>query len=340
MKTPPDRWSTRLVSMDAPADAEDRAGLLLRRAVVRQPLGARALADVWGRLPDDRPAHRRRLFLHVGVALALFLAGGGVVMSATLLGYWSPIRRSPEPRRAVPEPVAAPTHRRAIAALALPAPEVLLAPEAPAAAPLDEAPRRVHAPRSVDVVEAPPPDVVPPPALAPPPAVAAPARPSVIAEESALLGAAMRRLREQDDAVGALALLDEHDGRFGRAGALGGESNTTRVEALLRLGRLDRALALLDALTLRARGRDRDLLATRGELRVEAGRCPQALTDFEAVLDDDSAGDLASERALYGRAGCRARLGERDAARQDLEAYLSRFPHGQYTTRARAALDR
>lgn len=335
MKTPPDRWTTRLVSRDAPADAEDRAGLLLRRAVVRQPLGPRALADVWDRLPDGRPAPRRRLLLHVGVALALFLAGGGVVMSATLLGYWSPMRRSPEPRRAAPD-TAAPTHRRVVATSASPAREVLLVPELPAVAPTDEAPRRAHAPRSVAVAEAPAPE------LAPPPAAAAPPRPSVIAEESALLGAAMRRLREQDDAVGALALLDEHDARFGRAGALGGESNTTRVEALLRLGRLDRALELLDALAPRPRGRDRDLLATRGELRADAGRCPEALTDFEAVLEsgDDSARDLAAERALYGRAGCKARLGERDAARADLEAYLSRFPQGQYAARARAALDR
>jgi hypothetical protein len=340
VKTPPDRWTTRLVSTDAPADAEDRAGLLLRRAVVRQPLGARALADVWDRIPDERHPQRRRLLLHVCVALAFFLAGGGVVMSATLLGYWSPIRRSPEPRRAAPAP-AAPARGRAVAAAASPVPEALPAPE-PVAALRDEAPRRAHAPRSVDVVEAPVPTNVPAaaPEVVPAPGAAAPARPSVIAEESALLGAAMRRLREHDDAAGALALLDEHDGRFGRAGALGRESNTTRVEAWLRLGRFDRALPLLDALAPRPTGRDRDLLATRGELRVEAGRCPEALTDFEAVLGDDSARDLAAERALSGRAGCRARLGERDAARADLEAYLSRFPRGQYATRARAALDR
>ena len=328
MKTPPDRWTARPVPTDAPTDAEDHAGLLLRRAVVRQPLSSGALAEVWRRLPDGRPAPRRRLVLRVSLALVLFLSGGGVVMSATVLRHWSPFRRATESPRVAPDG-STPRHRRAVPAPTPAVEQAFVAPEATIAAPTADTLRRVHAPRPVE-----------PPAPIAPPAAIEPQRPSLIAEESALLGAAMHRLRERDDAAGALALLDEHDGRFGKTGPLSREANTTRIEALLRLGRFPGALALLDAIALRPTGHARDLLATRGELRAEAARCPEALSDFEALLEKDPGHDLVAERALYGRAACRARLGESADARRDLEAYLARFPQGRYAARARAALAR
>jgi hypothetical protein len=337
MKKPPDRWSTSHLPTDASADAEERAGLLLRRAIVRQPLGTGALAAVWRRLPDGRHAPRRRVLLRASVAIALFLSGGGVVISATVLGHWSLFQRSPEPPRGAPD-AATLKHRRAIAAPAPAAVEAFVTPEPPAAAPTGDAPRRAYAARPVEVVGTPAPEK-PTSTIASLPVAAEPARQSLIAEESALLSAAMRRLRERDDAAGALALLDEHDGRFGQAGTLSGEANTTRVEALLRLGRFPGALALLDAIELHPKGRDRELLATRGELRAEGGRCPEAISDFDALLGKDPGLDLVCERALYGRAACRGRLGESAAARGDLEAYLSRFPQGRNAARARAALD-
>jgi TolA-binding protein len=177
-----------------------------------------------------------------------------------------------------------------------------------------------------------PTDVAPPPSPPPP-------QPSAIAEESALLGAAMQRLRERDDAAGALALLDEHDRRFGATGVLTDEATTTRVEALLRAGAFSRALTLLDGLAPRLTGRGRELRATRGELRADAGRCAEAVADFEALLSGGTPPDVIGERALYGRAACHARLGEHDAARADLEAYLAQFPAGRYAGRARAALE-
>ena len=161
-----------------------------------------------------------------------------------------------------------------------------------------------------------------------------------MAEEAALVGAALRKLRGQADAAGALELLDARDGRFGAAGTLAEEARTTRIEALLRLGQHGRALALLDAAAPRPTGRGRALLETRGELRADAGRCGDAVADFDSLLGDDAASDDPAERALYGRAACRVRLGDNDAARADLDAYLSRFPGGRYEGRARAALDR
>jgi hypothetical protein len=313
MKTP-ERWSAQIDGRDDRdgEDGEARAGLLFRRAVVKQPLSASALADIRARLPGGAVhAAPRRLPLRIGVALALFLSGGGVVASATLLGHWSPFRRTspaPAPAPAPPKPRHAHLARPAIT------------PPAPAA---------IEAP-------APPEPSGRPPTLRP---SAERAHPSAIAAEAALVGAALRKLREQGDAAGALALLDEHDQRFGSASALADEAGTTRVEALLRLGRHARALALLDARAPRATGRGRDLLATRGELRPDAGRCREALGDFEAALGGDATDGIA-ERALYGRAACRSRLGQVDGARADLRDYVARFPSGRFAALARAALER
>jgi hypothetical protein len=333
MKTPPERWTGRAAPADEGAmDAEDRAAVFLRRAIVRQPLSAAALAGVRDRIaPAERARPRRRWALRMAVGIALFLSGGGVVMSATLLGGWSPFRRARELPPARPVSADVPGARHAARASATRAPSTVEAPPPVAASPQVPARRA----RALEPVASP--ERTAPPDLAPPSA-AEPARQSAIAEESALIGAALRRLREADDAAGALALLDDHDVRFGSTGALANEAATTRVEALLRTGSLKRALVVLDGLSPRPAGRGRELLATRGELRAEAGRCSEALADFEPLLADDGARDLISERALYGRAACRARLGENDAARADLETYLARFPSGRFAARARAAL--
>jgi hypothetical protein len=328
MKTRPERWTTPGA---ARAD-EARAGLLLRRAVVRQPLDARALDDVRERLREaPRPASRR-LVLRFGVALALFLAGGGVVASATLLGHWSPFSRPAAPQ---PAPVSPTAHHRVAVVPPVPAAPAVTPPAAPPiAAPTVAAPAAPARPPRARAVETAPEEPAAP--VVNPPAAA----PSAIAEEAALLAAALRGLRESGDAAGALALLDEHDRRFGVTGPLAAEARTTRVEALLRLSRFTQALVLLDTLDPRPTGRGRALLATRGELRADARRCPEAVADFDALLADASASDDTAERALYGRAACRSRLGDAEAARADLDAYLARFPAGRYAARARTALER
>jgi hypothetical protein len=319
------RWTSRLPT-DETTDDESRAGLLLRRAIVKQPIDASALASIHSQLSNDRAPDPRRLVLRVSLAILLFLSGGGVVMSATLLGHWSPFSR-PKLAPAVVEPLRrhdVPVHnlRTALEPRAAQPP-----PARPIAAP--SAPHR-------STISAAPAEPEPAPS-APTPAPLASA-PSAIAEESALLGAALRKLREHNDPAGALALLDEHDGRFAANGALLDEASTTRIEALLRLGRRGPALALLEARTLSPVGHGRELLASRGELRADEGRCAEAILDFDALLTDDTAGDDAAERALYDRAACRARAGGNASARADLEAYVARFPSGRFADRARATL--
>jgi len=64
----------------------------------------------------------------------------------------------------------------------------------------------------------------------------------------------------------------------------------------------------------------------RAELRAEKGRRAAALNDFNSLLSADAPPDAVSERALYGRATCRAQMGDGAGARADLENYLSAIP--------------
>ncbi|HEX4406093.1 MAG TPA: hypothetical protein VH560_14745 [Polyangia bacterium] len=288
---------------------------------MKQPLDTGALAEIRARLPDETRAQPRPLVLSVAVAIVLFLCGGAVVMSATLLGHWSPFRGAPADAPAAVMP--APPHHARVAPVA-----------EPVADPAPVRPLKVVRRAEAPVEDAPAaPDRAPPVAAEPP-------RPSAIAREAAVLGAALQKLRDEGDAAGALALLDAHDAEFAATGLLADEAGTTRVEALLRLGQRARALALLDARVLPPSGRARALLASRGELRADAGRGAEARADFDALLSDDALDDDVIERALFGRAACRARAGDANGARSDLDAYLARFPDGRYATRARASLGR
>ena len=87
-------------------------------------------------------------------------------------------------------------------------------------------------------------------------------------------------------------------------------------------------MRILDRLPLDSDGRGRELHVTRGELRSLAGRCVEALPDFEVVLRSAGARSDDRARALYGRASCRARTGDGVGAEQDRERYLKEFPEG------------
>jgi TolA-binding protein len=159
---------------------------------------------------------------------------------------------------------------------------------------------------------------------------------SALFAESQLLSEALRLLHREGDPQGALALLLSHAERFPR-GTLRPEAQGAQVEALLRLGRRAEALRLLDRLPINGLPRADELRLLRGELRMEAGRCAEAIADFSSVLDGDRQGG-AGERALYGRASCRARQGDRAGARADLLSYLARYPSGKFSDEAREAL--
>lgn len=89
-----------------------------------------------------------------------------------------------------------------------------------------------------------------------------------------------------------------------RHGALAHEVLLVRVEALLALRRERDALQLLDGAPLHDGAAQRALLLTRGELRAMAGRCADAVADFDRVLTRSDARD---PRALRGRAACTGR---------------------------------
>jgi TolA-binding protein len=167
------------------------------------------------------------------------------------------------------------------------------------------------------------------------------ARPEPVASgpsEARLMADALGRLRADGDAAGALALLEECQRRFPN-GALATEARVATAEALLSLGRRSEALRVLDRLGVERWPHGAELAVTRGELRVAAGRHKEAIQDFSACADGGSAcrGDLA-ERALFGRAGSRAKLGDETGAREDLSTYVRAFPHGRFAAAARAAL--
>lgn len=153
-------------------------------------------------------------------------------------------------------------------------------------------------------------------------------RTDVVSQEAVLLRQALTALRRDHDARAALRVLDDYDRRFGQ-GSLAWEAASTRAQALLQIGDNARALELLDRLPLSHDRPSGELRVSRGELRSVAGRCREALLDFDAVLSASSGSDPNEvARALFGRASCRARLGDSAGAEADRQRYLSEYPHG------------
>lgn len=159
---------------------------------------------------------------------------------------------------------------------------------------------------------------------------------SLLAEESRLLGAALRQLRQERDAAAALRTLDQYRTRF-PGGALIEEAQAARVDVLLQLERRAEALTVLEQTRFQRLPRGGELLALRGELRAAAGRCREADGDFQAALAGRPTPQV-TERALYGRASCLARLGDREGAQRLLRQITESFPGGRYAEPARRAL--
>jgi hypothetical protein len=182
----------------------------------------------------------------------------------------------------------------------------------------------------------------PPPAVAPAsPArpAAAPAHPAIqlarkeVPSDQALFAQAMHRLRSEGNPAAALAMLQEH-GRSYPGSALAGERTSLEVESLLALHRSREALALLDTLSLDELPRSGERFVVRGELRAAARRWIEAGADFDRALSRVSGSPSWYERALWGRAVSRLRMGEREAGMADMERYLDRFPHGRFASEA------
>jgi hypothetical protein len=292
---------TRHVDVDV-----DRVDQLLARLAPPPPLSPTQVARVRRSLettPSKRPV-RYRITIAAIAAIVVGVATSAVAMY----------------RRDVAAPATPP-------AKLMPAPEHEVTPDVPTRIATNVAPVVVAAKPPVPATPAPP----PPSALAASPASPASAA-SVLAIESRLLATALRQLRHQRRPHDALATLDEYAARFAH-GVLASEARMARIEALLALGDKQLALALLDESAVKS-----DLAVTRGELRLEAGRAAQALRDFDSALI--GANDEIEQRALYGRAACRAQLGDDAAAKRDLEEYLRRFPRGKSAAAAQRALGR
>jgi TolA-binding protein len=187
----------------------------------------------------------------------------------------------------------------------------------------------------------------PPPArvVAHPHPVARPPEPPVVpdplSDEAQLLHSALEKLSLRGDAVGALALLDTYRARYPN-GVLSREANVARLDALLRVGNRGEALAVLDrAAEIDFNGYPRagHLRVLRAELLAQSGRCREAEPIFTAALNQPQAGQ-SNEQALFGRASCRASLGNVAGSRSDLNEYLKTYPQGQFAREARQALER
>jgi len=328
-----ERWTTEL-----PGTSDEAvAGAMLRSAAVVRPFGAKELAEVGARLPSKERFRARPLAWQLAIAASLVLFGGALSVAVShVLHMPSSDKREP--------PVVAPAskHVRHAALGATgpakqpPAPPPVILPES---APPFTQPAAPHPARALafrERIEPAAPVQSMDPALAPPAASA----PSPLALESRLLARAIAKLRQEGDAEQALAILDQHHAEFGAGGALTPEANATRIEALLRLGRHSQALALLDAQPPATTGVGREMLVARAELRADKGRRASALHDFDLLLRADVPADSVTERALYGRAVCRGKMGSWEEARKDFERYLATFPEGRFADKARAAVNR
>ncbi|HJX63819.1 MAG TPA: hypothetical protein VJ860_07680 [Polyangia bacterium] len=320
-----DRWTAQ------PAGDSDEAlaGALLRSAAVT-PFGAKNLAEVAARLRSRERHAPRKWAWQIAVAAGLLLFGGALYAAVLHMLRGPSVRTLPA---VVPVSMPASAPARHTHSVVAPPPAPALSPE-PESLPVardveNHAPRLAYRGAMLESVAAKPSLEPPPPPMA---------NPSALAQESRLLAGAIHKLRQEHDPGQALAMLDEHRARFEAKGALEPEANVTRIEALLRLGRHEQALGLLDGLTLATAGVGREMLVARAELRAEKGRCWAALNDFNLLLSADAPPDLITERALYGRATCRAQMGDGAGARTDLEQYLVRFPKGRFADSARTLI--
>jgi hypothetical protein len=327
-----ERWTAQPIG----ANDEAVAGAMLRSAAMVRPFGAKELAEVSARLRSKERFRPRPLAWQLAIATCLVLFGSALSAAAfhVLRG---PTRAQQElpPAPLASKPV---RHTSLGTARMIPPPQPVAEPlPEPAATPAHPAPTRPSRTLAIrETFTAPVPSVasVAEPPLAPAPA----ASPSALATEARLLARAIAKLRQEGNAVEALAILDEHRAEFGASGALSPEATATRIEALLRLGRHSQAMALLDAQPLTATGPGREMLVARAELRADKGRRASALHDFDLLLHAEAPADSVTERALYGRAVCRGNMGNWPGARQDFERYLAMFPNGTFIDKARAAM--
>jgi tetratricopeptide (TPR) repeat protein len=149
------------------------------------------------------------------------------------------------------------------------------------------------------------------------------ARGDGVVAELGLYRAAKIELENRGRAAQALALLDEHQQRFA-AGALRGEVDFLRIQALARAGRVDDALSESERLLGGPLGRalSADLHALRGRLFQDQKQdCARAIQEFVALLGVPGP---RGEEAEFRRATCLEALGRAADAKAAYQQYLKR----------------
>jgi hypothetical protein len=344
----PTRWRDR--NADAHA-LESRAAVLADAAAQLPPLGPQALSRIRSQVTAQRSKRglagfgrlsvRARLAFGIGLVLLCVTTAGGA--SVLWRRYVSSGGRTAAPpvektSRQIPHRVARLGERgpttEAPAVSTTPALRLADDDDAKRALPRVSPGRPITQPPMAMVTHAPEPtEPLPPPAATPAPA------PQAKATEAGLVAEALSDLRQGNDPSAALSTLDRYAQAFPH-GVLETEAFRTRVEAVVQLGDLKTALALLEGKPTRADLLGLELLLTRAELRAAAGRFREALADFNQVLDS-AAGPLVTgwdERALYGRAVCLGHLAQDERARVDLLAYQRRFPNGRFAVEVKRLL--
>jgi hypothetical protein len=301
------------------ADVEDVASLLIRRLAPPPSSDAAALARVAARLQTaiERPPRRlpRPTILLVAAAIVLVLSVAGAAWRTVTSTRTARNDTQQAPKNAVDEPTQ--SLSREVPVVPTPSDE-----EVERAIPLPmqngSGSRRAHLENGVRRSAAEP----------------APDGPEVA--EALWLGRALRKLRVEHDPNGALGLLNGYEAQF-PARMLAAEVLLARVEAQMALGNRAEALRLIETERRSPAKESRQIVLIRGELRAGAGRCTDALADFDAILAQAGT-DSITERALYGRAVCYRQMQQLSAAERDFGAYLRRFPNGKFASSARAAI--
>ncbi len=300
------------------ANVEDVASLLIRRLAPPPSSDAAALARVAARLQTaiERPPRRlpRPTILLVAAAIVLVLSVAGAAWRTVTSTRTARNDTQQAPKNAVDEPTQ--SLSRDVPVVPTPSGE-----EVERAIPLPmhgSGSHRAHLENGIRRSAAEP----------------APDGPEVA--EALWLGRALRKLRVEHDPNGALGLLNGYELQF-PARMLAAEVLLARVEAQMALGNRAEALRLIEAERRAPAKESRQIVLIRGELRAGAGRCADALADFDAILAQAGT-DSITERALYGRAVCYRQMQQLSAAERDLGAYLRRFPNGKFASSARAAI--
>ena len=331
----PTRWRDFSPERPSPGEAEldARAAAIVRQ--IGEPVlpGAATMEAVRARITlrrGPRPRVRRGLTWALATLVLMLGATLGAAAHSWISKQWTEPKTMPAP---VAMPASPPTrtklqarNRPAPAPAVVEAPPVLAAPVLPAPElpppvaqhPMVSPERPVPRQRSTVKLAS----------VAPAPFPMQARLPNAdVASESQAIGVALRKLRQNHDAQGALAALEQYRTAFPN-GRLGAEAGLIRVEALLALNDRAAALRLLDDDSTVGHGpRARELLVLRGELRASANRCTEAVGDLGRSLSA-TPHDAVDERALFARASCLSRLHQFDAARSDLEQYQAHFPTG------------